>query len=168
MNRSEKRTWISVGLVLAGILLWKSRAVERLANILPRMSVRVDPKGDGHFGSKRSGHTHQGTDFLVNEGDGVDSPIDGRIVRYGYAYRDSATYRNIVIRGEGVEIKIMYARLMSGVNVGDTVKRGEQIGVAQAVSQRYGGPPMRDHIHVEARRIAGDQLMNPEHLFHLT
>lgn len=168
MNRKEKRTWIAAAIATAAVLFLSRRNVERLANILPRMVIRMDPKGDGHFGSGRTGHTHQGTDFLVSGGNPVYSPIDGKIVRYGYAYKDSTTYRNIVIHGEGVEIKIMYARLATGVQVGDRVSRGQRIGTAQAVSQRYGGPPMRDHLHVEARRIVGDELMNPEHLFHLS
>lgn len=168
MARSEKTNWIAVVLVSAAILFLSRKAVERLGNILPRMIVRMDPKGDGHFGSGRTGHTHQGTDFLAIEGEDVRSPMDGKIVHYSSAYQDDQTYRNIVIHGGGIEVKIMYARLAPGVQVGDRVTRGQRIATAQAVSQRYGGRPMLDHLHVEARKVVGGELLNPEHLFHLS
>lgn len=160
---------LSLALIGAGLLvLFRGQAVRALAKILPVQRIRMDPRGDGHFGSGRTGHTHQGVDLLVNEGDPVASPIDGRIVRYSYAYTDSAKWRNVVIQGEGIEVKIMYATLAPGLTVGDPVRRGQIVGKAQAISDRYGGPPMLDHLHVEARRIVGAELLNPERLLALT
>lgn len=164
MARRAGSPFLWVAAIVAGFYLWSRRAM--FSNILPVQRVRMDRKGNGHFGSGRAGHVHQGVDLQVTEGEAVAAPIDGRIVRYSAAYRDDPTYRNIVIHGEGVEVKIMYATLAPGVELGDIVKRGDVVGVAQAISRKY-GPPMKDHLHVEARRIVGDTLLNPEQLLRL-
>ena len=171
MKVSRSETGLAAILLFAvaawgiGRELWIHRAM--FTNILSRQRVRMDAKGDGHFGSSRKGHVHQGVDLLVNEGDPVASPIDGRIVRYSSAYQDTAVYRNIVIHGEGIEVKIMYATLAPGLHIGDPVRRGQLVGEAQAVSRKYGGPPMKDHLHVEARKIVGAELLNPEQLLRI-
>lgn len=128
--------------------------------------VRIDPSGNGHFGSRRTDHTHQGTDLLVTLGELVFSPVDGRVVRFGFPYAGDPSYRLIELEGDGLLVKLMYVLPLVGLKPGDPVSNGQAVGYAQAVSLKYGAP-MRDHIHVEVRRVVGAELVNPENVLEL-
>lgn len=150
---------IGLGLAVGLALLFaKPRAM--WTRILSTQRIRKDASGDGRFGARRSTHTHQGVDLLVTPGETVRSPIAGRFVREGYPYRNDPRYRMIVVNGEGIEVRIMYAEPLPSLRPGDAIMRGQPIGVAQAVADKY-GPPMLNHLHIEARRIVGAQLLDP-------
>ncbi|MEY4936168.1 MAG: hypothetical protein RIS64_2527 [Bacteroidota bacterium] len=128
----------------------------RLSPILQPMKLRVDAKGDGHFGSSRTGHVHEGADFLCQKGQTVFAPMSGLIVRQGVAYANDSRYNVVVLRNpNGYEIKMMYCTTN---RVGQQVKRGEPIAICQAIAEKYGAP-MQNHVHLEIRKDG--QLLNP-------
>jgi murein DD-endopeptidase MepM/ murein hydrolase activator NlpD len=129
---------------------------QRLSPILQPMRLRVDAKGDGHFGASRTGHVHEGADFLCKKGQVVLAPMSGLIVRQGVAYSNDSTYKIVVLSNpNGYEIKMMYCMTDK---VGQQVKRGEPIAICQAIAEKYGAP-MQNHIHLEIRK--NGQLLNP-------
>lgn len=122
-------------------------------------TIRSDPEGNGHFGAPRGNHKHQGTDYVVTPTDAVMSPIDGKIIRSGYAYRGDFDYRLCEIRADGsIEIKLMYMIVFPSL-IGQAVYQGQVIGAAQDVSLKY-SPEMIPHIHAEVR--IDDKLYDPE------
>ncbi|MCX7901191.1 MAG: M23 family metallopeptidase [Burkholderiaceae bacterium] len=140
----------------------------RLAAIVRPQRIRSDSEGHGAFGARRDGgaRTHAGLDLLVKPGDPIYSPVHGRFIRSGWPYANSAM-RMIVIQGEGYEIKIMYAKPLPELQPGQRVIRGQRIGTAQAVSTHYQRSAMRDHVHVEVRRVVGADLLDPATLLQL-
>lgn len=136
-----------------------------LGRILTVMRVRVDKAGDGHFGTNRPGHVHEGLDLVAVPGEQVRSPIDGVFVRRGYPYDDDPLYSMAVLAGEGYEVKLMYVLPVATLRPGSRVVRGQVVGIAQDVSQRY-GDKMLPHVHVEVRTLDG-VLLNPEGLLPL-
>ena len=130
--------------------------------------IRNDSAGDGYFGSKRSGgKTHKGVDFLVDKGDNITSPIEGK-VRYAYPYTkpDGSVYKKwggVAIKGtgayNGIEVKIFYLNPKKSI-IDGKVKPGEKIGTAQAISEKYPGQGMENHIHVEMKVIG--KIVNPQ------
>lgn len=136
------------------------------ANILARQVMRSDRWGGGHFGAARGNRTHQGLDLITEPGEAVRAPIDGRVVRFGYVYAGDNLYRLLILQGEGFDVRLMYVSPSPHLRPGDPVKRGEVVGVSQAISARY-GPGMLDHIHVEVRRIVGGELRDPAPLLDL-
>jgi len=119
--------------------------------VLRRQRVRVDPSGDGHFGSTRTGHVHEGLDLLVDPGEPVFSPVAGEVVGLGYAYRNDRTFRVVAIEGDGIRWDLMYVMPARDLFIGAHVLPGEVVGYAQNIVDRY-GPPMLPHIHIETRR----------------
>lgn len=134
-----------------------------LSNVLRRQRIRRDGSGDGDFGADRGDHIHEGVDLLASPGETVYSPVDGRFVRVGYPYRDDHSFKEVVIDGEGYEVKLMYVLPYAGLSPGDPVRRGDVVGFAQDVVERY-GPPMLAHVHVEVRSDALG-LLDPAGVF---
>lgn len=137
-----------------------------LQDLLSVQRIRVDAKGDGHFGTGRAGHTHQGVDLVVTPGSVVTSPITGRVVRITHAYPNDANYLGVVLQGEGLEVKVFYITPELYVAPGVPIGRGDAIGIAQNIAAKY-GPPMIPHIHVEVRRTVGAQLLDPTPMLRL-
>lgn len=127
------------------------------------MIVRMDKMGDGHYGRKRTNHIHQGTDFRVDEGQPVHSPITGVITRQAYPYEGDKKYTGVHISDGIHTIKIFYMQPTPGI-IGQAVKAGQVIGKAQAISKKYGGG-MKDHIHLEVWK--GGDTLNPLGFFNL-
>lgn len=160
--RARIPAWVlPAGLAALALILGRTM----LANVLQFQRIRVDADGDGHFGSRRDGHTHQGVDIVAVPGEFVQSPVAGRVVRVTHPYPGDPNYTGIVLQGEGMEVKLFYVFPLRGLAIGAEVERGEPIGLAQDVTVKYGGAPMLPHIHVELRRSVGGDLLNPEHLF---
>lgn len=132
-------------------------ARKKLANLLTSQRIRVDAVGDGHFGKGRGGHKHQGVDLEVIDGEPIYSPVDGMFDRSAVPYPTAPEWRGLVLKGEGYHVKVFYM-VPVPFTPGQPVKRGQLIGHAQAISEKYGGPPMRDHIHVEVRKMDGTLL----------
>lgn len=133
----------------------------RFAPIVTPLSIRSDSQGDGHYGSRRSGgaRKHNGVDLLISEGQSVFAPFDGVIERVAYPYASDKRWKGFLLASDdiGLKIKVFYVTLV--VAVGQRVKKGERIAVAQAISKKYSAS-MKDHIHVEVHlnNIATDPI----------
>lgn len=130
------------------------------------LTVRVDSQGDGHYQSSRSGgRSHKGVDLRVKKGQNVVSPVDGLVERMAYPYPKDLKWEGLYLKGNhGIDVKIFYIEPLTGI-VGKSVKRGDRVGIAQKISDKYNAQ-MLDHIHVEAWVKGG--AVNPEPLFGLT
>lgn len=129
--------------------------------------IRSDSWGGGHFGDSRDGgkRRHNGLDLIVQKGQAVYCPIDCYVTRNTTVYPSDPDWKGIVLRGineyEGIEVKIFY--MESVVMKNDFIPKGQLIGFAQAISERY-SPEMIDHIHLEIRD--NKQLVDPmDYLF---
>jgi murein DD-endopeptidase MepM/ murein hydrolase activator NlpD len=138
------------------------RSDEKLTAPVVPLSIRNDSSGSGHYDSSRGARSHKGIDFLVTKGQPVMSPISGTIKRKAFPYAKDLKWEGVFIEGADFDVKIFYMTPLSNI-VGKSVKMGEKIGEAQAISQKYGGK-MKDHIHVEALDKKGNHL-NVEDLF---
>jgi murein DD-endopeptidase MepM/ murein hydrolase activator NlpD len=152
--------------LLLGGLIYYLLSARRISRILSHQVMRNDAAGLGHFGAPRGSRTHQGLDLLAVTGEEVRSPVTGRFIRTGRPYANDSRYRLAVIHGNGQEWKLMYIDPLPDLLPGTPVKAGQVIGTAQNVAAKYGGP-MRNHIHIEVRRIVGAELMDPARLLSL-
>jgi hypothetical protein len=119
--------------------------------------IRSDAAGDGHYGARRGDRRHAGTDYLCDPGQDVVSPMKGFIVRIAYPYADDLGWKGIVIQSDWCRLRIYY--LTPFVGIGKEVYRGQPVGTAQDVRQRY--PKliaMQPHVHLEIDSIE----KNPE------
>lgn len=114
---------------------------------------RSDTWGAGRFGASRGRRQHNGADIVARLGQEVLSPIDGRILRMSYPYASDTSLTGVMIEGVGrhigMEVKIFYMTPMPGM-VGQSVKAGEKIGLAQSLLSKY--PGITNHIHLEVRQ----------------
>jgi murein DD-endopeptidase MepM/ murein hydrolase activator NlpD len=94
---------------------------------------------------------HAGMDIDGNRGDLVASPANGTVTIAGW----EGGYGNLIEIDHGNGIKTRYGHLSGiGVQVGDTVKRGQLIGLIGSTG-RSTGP----HLHYEVR--LNDKPINP-------
>lgn len=130
-------------------------AIIFFAAISPRHSYRFtagnrkrgcDAGGCGHFHASRGNRLHLGVDFLAYAGEEIFAPVSGVVARIGNVYQDEQ-YKLIELRGSGANkvFKIMYVSPF--VVAGDRVKRGDLIGWAQNIREKF--PDVQNHIHVE-------------------
>jgi len=134
--------------------------------LLSSMKIRVDASGNGHYGASRDGGSrgHNGVDLLVTKGQPVFAPFAGTITKQAYPYSDDRKYTGVhLTRPDGLKIKVFYMLPKPGI-IGKSVSAGEEIGRAQAISEKYGAP-MKDHVHVEVWN--NGTLENPEEFFNL-
>jgi hypothetical protein len=129
--------------------------------------VRSDSWGDGNFGSPRGqtsdGATkpHDGLDLTVEPGEPIFSMIDGVVEKIDHPYASDLNWTGIQIGNGEIRTEIWY--MVPTVQQG-FVERGEQIGVAQDISQKYGFHEergfMTPHIHVRVTLMAFTVLAN--------
>jgi murein DD-endopeptidase MepM/ murein hydrolase activator NlpD len=108
------------------------------------MGNRADPiNGSKDF--------HPGLDISADKGDPVYSTADGKIVNASAA----GNYGNLVIVDHGYGIETRYGHLSAfKVKVGQTVKRGDLVGLVGATGRATGS-----HLHYEVR--ANGRILNP-------
>ena len=108
------------------------------------MGNRADPiNGEKDF--------HPGLDISADKGDPVYSTADGKIVNASAA----GNYGNLVIVDHGYGIETRYGHLSAfKVKVGQTVKRGDLLGLVGATGRATGS-----HLHYEVR--ANGRILNP-------
>jgi murein DD-endopeptidase MepM/ murein hydrolase activator NlpD len=128
------------------------------------MELREDAAGSGRFGARRGHRTHQGIDLLADPGEPLFAPASGIFVRAAQPYRGDRRFSGIVLNVEGYELKIFYAKPRS-FRRGAEIEAGELIGYAQDIAAKYAPGPMRNHIHIEVRRIVGAELYDPSIFF---
>ena len=134
-----------------------------LEPVVNPMVVRVDGGGDGHYGSGRIGHIHQGTDVVCRPGQNVYAPFSGIVTRRAIPYSDDLRWQGLVIESDALsyECKLFYCTPAAGI-VGSSIERGQLIGYCQAISQKYSSG-VTDHLHIEIRQ--NGTVKNPETLF---
>jgi len=114
-----------------------------------------DKYGRGAYGvSRRSGtRKHQGADYICEPGQDVVAPIAGTIKREARPYPPPdwfTRYSGLVIENEYCSIKLFYLEPMRQL-IGQRIRMGQTIGVAQDISKRYEG--MIPHVHLEITSI---------------
>lgn len=111
----------------------------------------IDAFGSGDFGAGRDAgrRKHEGVDYVAEIGAAVRAPISGEVVRMGYAYRGVGGLRSVDIYNAETKVTARLLYVAPSVEIGDVVVAGEEIGVAQDLSERY--PGITNHVHVELR-----------------
>ncbi len=156
----KKVVFISLAALVFFLLTGTKKA---FASIVSNQRLRAcDPLGCGKFGASRGDRTHQGVDVVTAVGQSIMSPISGIVTRFPVPYSDDARYRGIEIKGSLYTVKIFYVTPL--VNVGQSVKSGEKIGIAQDLIAKYGSQ-ITNHVHLEVRETQTGKLINPENLF---
>lgn len=118
----------------------------------------VDAYGSGAFGASRDGGArhHAGVDYVAEAGQAVVAPISGFVTKIGYPYGDDAHLRYVEIRNPALKLEARVFYIDPQVSVGDVIRLGDPIGLAQTLQGRYGG--ITDHVHLELADAAGDKL----------
>ena len=124
-----------------------------------KLYIRSDPWGDGHYGAKRTKpdgtiYYHKGVDLICTPGQEIYAPIDAIYERIVYAYPNDI-YTGCILRSLKAVIKLLY--FTPSIKVGNKVKRGQVIGVAQDISKRY-SDKMTPHNHFELMGFDGSLL----------
>ena len=139
--------------------------------IVTKQEIRVDAAGDGHYGAPRGRRSHRGVDYLVPPEQTVQSDVDGVVTKLGYPYGPDQDKE----RGEGIVYRYVEIAIPSGqrwryfyvqptVKIGAQVEKGNMIAIAQNISARYPGSPMKNHVHLEIKVKQGrddDAWINP-------
>jgi hypothetical protein len=115
-----------------------------------------DNWGEGRYGVSRGNRMHKGTDYICNPGQDIVTPISGKIIREAKPYAGSH-YSGVLIKGEHISIKMFYFTPYDGFK-GRVVKKGEAIGTAQDISEKY--DRMTPHIHLEIITIDPEIVTN--------
>ncbi|HET7418525.1 MAG TPA: peptidoglycan DD-metalloendopeptidase family protein [Solirubrobacterales bacterium] len=103
----------------------------------------------GRFGAGRSGHTHQGQDVMAACGTPLVAARGGTVQ---YSTYQSAAGNYVVIDGRGTSVDFMYAHLAepSPLQVGETVRTGQPIGIVGDTGDAQGC-----HLHFEMWEAPG-------------
>jgi len=123
------------------------------------LGIRSDSGGDGHFGASRGNRKHEGMDFLCEPGQVIRSPISGKLTR-SWPYVGDKTYTGCGIWGKKYMVKLWYFTPDESL-IQDEVIAGQEIGLAQNISVKYGGG-MKPHIHLGLWSLNPTTLLNPE------
>jgi murein DD-endopeptidase MepM/ murein hydrolase activator NlpD len=128
---------------------------EQLANATP--SIWPTRGGlTGFFGGRSDPFTgepeyHSGLDISAQKGQSVYATADGVVQSAGY----TGDYGNLIVVKHAFGLATRYGHLSSyKVKVGDTVKRGDVIGLVGSTGRSTGA-----HLHYEI--LVNGQLMNP-------
>lgn len=135
------------------------------ANLPKRLN---DPTGEGHFGASRGSRTHNGQDYACEPGTEIYAPVWGKVTKLGYTYGsgygdadpnsgEGEPYRYVQITDrDGLKHRVFYVK--PSVNLGETVKTNDIIGVSQDITLRYPGSGMINHIHYEIMVRRGEYI----------
>ena len=123
------------------------------------LGIRSDPGGDGHFGASRGDRKHEGIDFLCTPGQVVRAVIAGKLVS-AYPYAGDVIFAGCRLWGKDFMAKMFYFIPNENL-INEDVLAGEDIGIAQDISAKYGGG-MKPHIHVGLYKLNPTLLVNPE------
>jgi murein DD-endopeptidase MepM/ murein hydrolase activator NlpD len=113
-----------------------------------------DDWGDGSFLAPRGDKSHKGVDFVARPGDELLSPVSGRVSKLGYPYpfvSNGFNYRYVQITDyKGNRHRFFYVEPVPATGL--HIKKGDLIGIAQNISEKFTHPkrrPMKNHIHYE-------------------
>jgi len=138
----SKSVWNLIIILLGVILMKKSKS--------RTMSIRGNDKwGSGAFGASRGSRPHLGVDLVVEPGEYVYAPFDMKIERVSYPYSNSH-YMGLAFStnnsGHLYDGRIWYFNPLPSV-IGTNVVKGEVIGVAQDLTNKY--PGITNHVHLQ-------------------
>jgi hypothetical protein len=121
------------------------------------LGMRSDPDGFGYYGAPRGKHRkHNGTDYICEPGQDIYCPlISGKIVRKAFPYNDRE-FKGVLIEGKHIAVMLFYVDPWEFL-IGEYVNRGDELGMAQDISQKYGGS-MKPHIHLTIVSIDPEYL----------
>lgn len=117
-----------------------------------------DSKGSGHFGAPRGSRTHTGIDYAAWPGSYVHAKKPGKVTKLGYAYADDLGWRYVEVTDENSN-RVRYFYVKPSVAMGDSIQKGDIIGLVQDLTLRYRG--ITPHIHVEVK-TPNNEYVNPE------
>ena len=114
---------------------------------------KSDNWGSGYFGAPRGNRPHLGIDLIYSPDEEIRAPFDLTINRVSYPYAASpysgiaftTTINNINYDGR------MWYMFPDLVSIGQSVKRGQVIGVAQQINEKY--PGMINHVHLQLEKL---------------
>ncbi len=150
---------IAAIIVIILVIMLKAKS---LKGMVDNFKLRgVDRFGSGKFGASRKKstgevYTHQGIDILTYPGQPIKAPFELRFIRVSKPYPDDKTLLGGIWKGEGLELKLFY---LNPVKEFRTFKKGEVIGYAQNLNEKY-GEGIGNHIHLELRE--NGIIINPE------
>lgn len=158
----KKLPWIVCGLALG----WAAQQlpfvnVRRAAAPVDQrpLIIRADAKGDGRFGSPRSGRRiHRGVDIAAPLGTPVRALRSGRVMM---ATKDRGLGRYVEVQ-HGGRLRSLYGHLSTiAVRPGDRLRQGQVIGtVGKTGNARHAW--ITPHLHLEVTR--GSKLIDPASL----
>ena len=133
-----------------------------LGKVTKNNQIRTqDNHGSGHFGASRDNgkRKHAGIDIVALPNEPIYSPINGVVTRHPFPYGNDLKFKGIEIKDKDLVIKIFY--LNPTITQGTSVKKGQIIGYAQDLTNKYKG--ITNHVHLEVKDKLG-KLINPETL----
>ena len=127
--------------------------------ILPKRGT--DQWGSGELGAPRGNRKHNGIDYACAPDTIVCSLTDGHVTKLGYPYGDDLSYRYVEVTDfRGYQHRYFYVQ--PSVEVGERVERGDMVGKAQDIQERY-DTNMKNHVHYEIKQ--DEVYLDPE-VFH--
>ena len=123
------------------------------------MGLREDSGGSGRFGAPRGKRKHEGYDFLCKPGQIIKAVIAGKLIR-AYPYAGDVIFTGCRIWGKDWMSKMFYFIPHKHL-INEDVLAGENIGIAQDISAKYGGG-MLAHIHVALYKLNPTKLVDIE------
>ena len=109
--------------------------------------IRNDSEGSGEYGASRGSKLHNGIDYLCDEGQEIIAPFNMTILRKAYTNKDMQMTGIEWSKGKTTGKMFYFEPDMS--LIGRFVQIGTVIGKAQSVSNYYGLPAMKNHIHFQ-------------------
>jgi len=123
------------------------------------LGLREDPAGSGKFGASRGKRTHAGYDRLCKPGQVIKAPMAGKMMR-SFPYANDKFYTGVSIWADDYMVKMWYFSPFEYLII-NRVARGQEIGIAQNISDKYGGG-MKAHVHLGLWSLNPTTLLNPE------
>ncbi len=124
-----------------------------------------DQFGKGSFGaSRKGGRTHNGIDYAAAAGNGLRSPVAGRVSKHGVVYDYTTEFVYIEITDKD-KLRHRFFYVQPLVPVGEQVEVGDPIGRIQNISRfhedrAWDGRRMNNHFHYEIKD--GGKYLDPE------
>lgn len=131
--------------------------------IKARLQQRNDKAGAGHFNAARGNRTHNGIDLDCMPGSLIESPVHGKITKFGYPYADDLSWRYVEVTDcDHRRHRLFYVILSDGLEIGQSVCVGDVVGALQDIRERYPEEPdMHPHLHYEIK-LEDDSYIDPE------
>lgn len=126
-----------------------------------------DAYGEGAFKASRDGgsRAHAGVDYVADAGQAVLAPISGFVTRIGFPYSNNESLRYVEITNPALRISARVFYVEAQVVVGQTVRLGTPIGVAQTLQARY-PRGITDHVHLEVADAVSGRKLDAATLIH--